>query len=796
MKLPELLSPAGDMECLKAAVQNGADCVYLGAGQFNARARATNFEGDSLKEAIEYAHLRNCRINLTLNTLLKNDEIPQAVELAVNAYNLGVDAIIIQDLGLAEILHRNYPQIKLHASTQMTVHNLEGVKQLERLGYTRVVLARELSIDEIKNIRANTSVELEVFIHGALCISYSGECLFSSIVGGRSGNRGECAQPCRMKYDLLENDKKIDSGYLMSPHDQTAIKYLQGLIDIGIDCFKIEGRLKSPEYVGVITRFYRQQMDEYVKKEINGYKVTIQDVNQVFNRGGLTEGHFSDSANRELIYKEKSNNIGLYLGKIIKFNENKGYITLKLETPIDIGDKVSINDDIYNISEVMKNGQNTHDTNVGDIVVLGRIKGNIRPGLNVYKIESKKLTDEIDSTFVNDKETKKIKLRVEIKVALGKNIELNVQSIDDSLNDFYMTFSVKAISEALVDQAQNQPLTKDAIIEQLSKTGNTQFEFKEIEVELEDNCFVPMSVLKDVRRTALDTLQEEMLRKTKHTAELKPIDKIEKQENNSNKTISVLFNTLDENVDYQKLENFDRAYIPYHFFAKKNYTDTICSIINKFETYLYMPLVLRDRDKQNMPLELIINQALRMGIKGFVVSHVSQIDSLRQFGMPIIANYSINVYNDYSVEKLRSLGFSEFTPSVELNRNELNDVIDNNLKSEIIVYGRTPLMTNAYCYLGKTNKCYSDCKRYCQSGNKYYLQDRMNYKFRIIPDSLTTTTTIYNSKITSYDYSEFNSNSVRIDFLDESLDEMQNVINTVKQGDRLEGNDFTNGRVK
>jgi putative protease len=264
----ELLSPVGDFECLKAAVQNGADTVYLGASSFNARARATNFDEEGLKNAIKYAKLRNVKVNLTLNTLLKDNELPSAISLAVFAYNCGIDAIIVQDLGLASFLHKNYPEIVLHASTQMTVHNLEGVKQLENLGYSRVVLSRELSISEIQNIRKNTNIELEVFVHGALCISYSGQCLFSSMVGNRSGNRGMCAQPCRLPYELYEEDKLLDKGFLLSPRDQMSMDYLPTLVRIGIDCFKIEGRLKSPEYVATVTKIYRKYID-YIKENLD-----------------------------------------------------------------------------------------------------------------------------------------------------------------------------------------------------------------------------------------------------------------------------------------------------------------------------------------------------------------------------------------------------------------------------------------------------------------------------------------------------------------------------------------------
>ena len=263
MNIPELLSPVGDFECLKAAVQNGANAVYLGASNFNARARATNFNDDNLIEAIDYAHSRGVKVNLTLNTLIKNNEFEDAVSLAIKAYNLGVDAIIIQDLGLAYFLSQNYPDIPLHASTQMTVHNLKGTQELLNSGFSRVVLSRELTIDEIKNIKNNIDGEIEVFVHGALCISYSGQCLMSSMIGGRSGNRGLCAQPCRLPYELIDKNTKqlVDKGYLLSPRDLCSIEYLPYLIKAGIDSFKIEGRLKNPTYVATITRIYRKYID-------------------------------------------------------------------------------------------------------------------------------------------------------------------------------------------------------------------------------------------------------------------------------------------------------------------------------------------------------------------------------------------------------------------------------------------------------------------------------------------------------------------------------------------------------
>ena len=321
----ELLSPVGDFECLKAGVQNGANSIYLGSDIFSARAFASNFTLEKLEKAIQYAKIRGVKTHLTLNTLVTDTEFESAMNLAKNAYKFGIDAIIVQDLGLAMKLIKTFPDLPIHASTQMTVHNLNGALELQDLGFRRVFLARELSINEIDYICKNTNIEIETFIHGALCISYSGQCLFSSMLGGRSGNRGKCAGPCRLPFELLENNKRINSGYLLSTRDLCGLEFIPHLINAGVKSLKIEGRMKSPEYVATVTRIYRKYIDlalsnnEYIIDE-NDKKELLQ----VFNRGMSSPGHLSNEGNKDLVFKEKPNNMGLYLGKVQKFNHKKG----------------------------------------------------------------------------------------------------------------------------------------------------------------------------------------------------------------------------------------------------------------------------------------------------------------------------------------------------------------------------------------------------------------------------------------------------------------------------------------
>lgn len=811
---PELLSPVGDFECLKAAVQNGADSVYLGASSFNARARATNFDENSLKEAVEYAKLHNVKVNLTLNTLIKNEEFEDAVNLAVYAYNIGVDAIIVQDLGLSSYLLKNHPEIPLHASTQMTVHNLAGVKALEKQGFSRVVLSRELSISEIKYIKENTACELEVFIHGALCISYSGGCLFSSMVGDRSGNRGLCAQPCRLPYELLDSkENKISSGFLLSPRDLCSLDYLPTLVRLGIDCFKIEGRMKTPTYVATVTRIYRKYIDfilehldlsdaeiiNLIHKELEKTNEATglsdkEELLQSFNRGGFSDGHFPDKENKNLVFKEKSNNEGIYLGKVFRFNNNKGHISFELQNSLSIGDKIKVGNDLYTVSELMIENKNFKTLDKGKRVTIGRMKGDIKNNSPIYRMESKALNDSITPTFSSEKEFKKLPLDAEIRIVERKPVKLNVRG----LTGFYEGLEVSITSEFIPEKAINAPLTEEKITSMLSKTGSTQFEFRNIKTELGEGLFIPkVSTINDMRRTALSKLEGMVLEKYSHN--LSPILP-ELPDNIKTKTepkLAILLNIINLNYNYLNLENIDSFYIPYRYFISEKYKELLKAISQKFNTYIYMPPVIKDNISKNNLEENIKNIILNFAIKGAVLSHISQIKIFKDFTLELIANYNFNIFNTYSANELKEKGFTRFIPSLELNKNELKSLLDKaTINTEAIVYGKTPLMTNNYCYLGQSNKCYKDCDRKCMLNEKYELKDRLGFKFRILPDNTCTLTTIFNSKTTSITFEDLKLDYTRIDILDESYEEIKNIISTVKAGKRFDGKDFTNGKIK
>ena len=879
----ELLSPIGDFDCLKAAVQNGADSVYFGGSLFNARYNAHNFDADELKQAIQYAKLRNVKVDFTLNTLIKNNEFADAVELANYVYSLGVDAIIVQDLGLARYLIKNFPDLPIHASTQMTIHNLHGVKELEELGFKRAVLSRELSLDEIQYICKNTNIEIETFIHGALCISYSGQCLFSSSIGARSGNRGKCAQPCRLPYKLFStnnqkqklnqnksdtnnsincnnndndnnsnncnnnsnynnhnncnnnsNDICLDSGYLLSPRDLCGLNYIPQLINAGVSCLKIEGRMKSPEYVATVTKIYRKYIDlAYSQKDYIIDQNDIDELMQVFNRGGFSSANFESTPNRNYVFKEKPNNIGIYIGNVSKLNKEKGLVRLTLKNDVQIGDKISFEKEEhkYTISELMCNNNNLREANTGDTVVIGRMKGNLHLGDKVYK-----LTDAVKSKKIDEfiqKENKKIPLSAHIIVKKGVPLSLEVTSCDKEDGN-YFSMSAKSVIDILPIDAITNPISEDRIKEQLCKTTNSQFEFKYIKVDLDDNTYVPkISYINQLRRECLEKLEEQAIKRfsrNKKNIELSSnnsdINSI--AQNNSNKSIIIqnnlcknniiqnnsdisvtgsnitnnenskiclLLNELDLDYDYSKISNVDNIYVPLKYLKNKQYGEIIKTLSRNNNLYIYLPTVLKDnfRNFYFNDIDAIIK---KYKIKGLICSNLSCINYFSNLKgkLDLVANYTFNVFNNYTINELAEIGIKRVVLSPELDESNLKNITNNSIiPTEVLVYGKLVLMNIGYCLLGSSNLCYPRCDMKCKENSKFYLKDRLNMNFRLIPDSIQTISTLYNSKINSISYSNIKPNFVRISILDENIDEINEIIKCVKNDKPFTGSNFTKG---
>ena len=802
----ELLSPVGNFECLKAAVQNGANSVYFGADIFSARAFATNFSLEDLEKAIQYAKIRGVKTHLTLNTLVTDTEFESAMNVAKKAYEFGIDAIIVQDLGLAMALMRAFPDLPIHGSTQMTVHNLNGALELQELGFRRVVLARELSVNEIAYICKNTNIEIETFIHGALCISYSGQCLFSSMLGGRSGNRGKCAGPCRLPFELLENNKTINSGYLLSTRDLCGLEFIPDLIRAGVKSFKIEGRMKSPEYVATVTRIYRKYIDlalsdnEYIIDEDDKKELL-----QVFNRGMSSSGHLSNEANRNLVFKEKPNNMGLFLGKIQKYNHKKGYITVKLNEPIGIGDTISLEKEqgTYTISELMDtNMKNIKFTEIGQTVVIGRMKGNIKLGNQIYKMSSKKLNLLAQNSC--SKENRKVLLNCHIAIKENKPISITVTSASNI--ELYKGLNIHYTSDIIPLKAITRPIDKNTVISQFSKTGSTPYAFKTLDIDLDHNVFIPkLSTLNDLRRTILQMVEQYAIKTMQRTPNKIVAKKAHKHSNTDipmKKTkLSLLLNILHKDFDYTQLHDIENVYIPLKYFSMKDYQEILHILDDKFNIYIYMPTIIKSNYKNLLSsnIETTLNN---YHIKGFVISNICNIKLLHTLfadmnkNLNLITNYTFNVYNTNTIKELQKLGICRYTISPELNRKIIQDLCtDMDLPNELIVYGRTPLLNMNYCLLGETDKCYPTCKQRCITNNVYELKDRLHMKFRILPDNIQTVTTIFNSKITSIYPKEFNIDYARIDILDETIEEINEIIHRVHNNQRFDGSHYTNGNL-
>ena len=799
MNFVELLSPVGDFDCLKAAVQNGADSVYFGADSLSARASATNFSLDNLPDAIAYAKMRNVKTHLTLNTLIKNNELSEAINIAKIAYEAGIDAIIVQDLGLAKYLINNFPDLPIHASTQMTIYNLEGALLAEKLGFSRAVLSRELSISEIEHICKNCNIEIETFIHGALCISYSGQCLFSSMIGGRSGNRGKCAQPCRLPYTLLKenshNQETLDNGYLLSTRDVCGLEIIPNLIKAGVKCFKIEGRMKTPEYVAIVTKIYRKYIDLVLSGK--PYMIDYADkkvLMQVFNRGGFSSGHLENEYNQNLVYPKKPNNMGLYLGKVQKFNSEKGHITLSANEILSIGDTISLENETgtYTISELMLGNTNIEESSPFQPVTIGRMKGNIKVGDKIYKMSSKEL-NRIALESLN-KETKKIKFDCMLKIKENEPITMTVASTSEDPDNIYSNIYFTISSEVKPIQAINAPITEERIISQITKTKNTPFLFEHISLDLDDNIFIPsIGCLNELRRLAIEKIQT--VAQNRYSRELyNNLPKItfnnETSKKKSKKTVSILFNNFNKYFDYNLLEKVDRIYIPYKYFVNEQYSDVLKQLSKKFDLYIYLPTI--SKNFNNFNFDKVLTDFPKL--KGFVLSNISHLKLIEKYSnkYEYIANYTLNIFNNLTINELSKLGIHTYTISPELSKDSINN-INSNFNTEFIVYGNLPVMHSNYCLLGKSNKCYLKCSKQCNNYADFYLKDRLGLNFKLQVEN--SVTTIFNSKTTSIESNDLEVSSIRLDFLDETLSEINNAIKTHKSGNKLEGTQYTNGNL-
>ena len=501
----ELLAPAGSMEALRAAVQNGCDAVYLGGSMFGARAFANNFDEDEIQEAIAYAHVYGVRVFVTVNTLIREEEFEDCVRYVQFLYEHDVDAVIIQDLGLFSVLRQRFPDMELHASTQMHIHNPQGIRFMESCGASRVVVPRETPLKEIRAYAA-LGVDLEVFVQGALCVSYSGQCLMSSLTLQRSGNRGECAQNCRMKYQLEKREgghSEILQGkgeYLLSPKDMNTLERVPELIEAGIASFKIEGRMKRPEYVALMVALYRKAIDAYYEGRTFIYDEAVDmQMKKIFNRG-FTQGHLFHHYGAQLMNPIRPNHIGVKVGKVIQVTRDKIVIRLQdtlrqqdgiriLQEPKDIG---------FQVNFLYKDGLLVNHGAAGDIVELDKtapvVKGSI-----VLKTSDAQQLQALQKSY--EAAPRKVAVYAQFTMQAGKPAVLEIMDEEGR--------SVRVESDAVCETARKMPLKEERIAAQLKKSGDTPFVFENISYQLDAQGILPIRELNQMRRSALAELEEQ-----------------------------------------------------------------------------------------------------------------------------------------------------------------------------------------------------------------------------------------------------------------------------------------------
>ena len=706
----EILAPAGSMECLKAAIAAGADAVYTGGALFGARAYAHNLTEEELLEAIDYVHLHGRRLYLTVNTLIKDREMEkQMYDYLLPYYRQGLDAVIVQDIGLFRFIRKHFPDLPIHASTQMTLTGVDGAKFLEKEGAQRIVTSRELSMAEVKKIADETELEIESFVHGALCYCYSGQCLFSSFIGGRSGNRGQCAQPCRLLYRTPEAKRP---QYLLSLKDICTLELIPEMIESGIYSFKIEGRMKKPEYAAAVAFQYRKYADLYLKYyeecpaeedpaayAMKKYRVREEDrqmLLDLYNRGGFHTGYYHTQNGREMISLNRPNHAGVPAVKVLaKKGRN---VTAKALTDLYPQDIIELpmrkgreKADNYTCKDAVKKGMNVQIPVFADTP--------FKRDEIWMRTRNSTLIDTLREEFVNGK----------IKERICGTFRLYPQekaTLTVKCRDAEITVAGEKAQEAL-----SQPMSRERIEKQLRKTGNTEFEFSFLKAEIGEKVFLPMQSLNELRREALETLEKVICEKYRRSGEVKDPaeDKTElsmEEEILSGWTASV--RTAEQMEVILEEEAIGRIYADCTMFPRIWEKDSYVEWITKVhaagkEIYLVMPYIFRERTRKQY--EAAYNRIFGAGWDGILIANYESFAFLKEHGYTgrIMTDYNLYEFNQESRKFWKEKGVFEFTAPVELTERELQDLRVKD--GEVIVYGYLPMMISAGCIQKTTRGC-------------------------------------------------------------------------------------------
>jgi putative protease len=748
----ELLAPAGSLQALKAAVENGADAVYIGGPMFSARQKAENFTHEQMVAGVQYAHERGCKVHVAVNTIVSNEEIGQVVEYAYKLAEAKVDAVIVQDLGVAHLLRETLPQLPLHASTQMAVHNTPGVQFLEEQGFERVVLARETSLEAIREIKAETDAELEVFVHGALCVAYSGQCLLSSMIGGRSGNRGLCAQPCRMQYQLVDEGgreyQSKDGQYLLSTRDLNMIHHLPDLIRAGVTSLKIEGRMKRPEYVATVVRQYRQAIDAYYAGSQFDKKLADKNLLQIFNRD-FTTGYFYGNQGADLMSHVRPDNRGVLIADVMKVENKKVWV--QLHDTLSVGDGYLL----YNqrgeeiagkVQEMSIKGKAIQSGNKGQIVQM-TVSGNAAGAKQMYRTSDVVLLKAATDSFSRPSQPQKEKVHFKLELSLGKPMML--YAWDDNGNQYY------AESEYIVELAKNRPSDLESVKKQMDRLGNTLYELGEFTAEIEDGIIAPASELNNLRRAAIEGLEAQKQESAGETVELESyadyldnagdlLDRIPPQvlEYGLKQKLAVTVGSVEamqaavENgAEYVYLNTTalrkEKAIVPEQYAALAKW----CHSRNAKLYWTSSPI---ENDTQMKKAAANMWAAKDAGFDGVAVGNLGLLQTAKEQGWDtIVADYQMNIFNDVTLQFLSRQEISRAVLSPELSLEQIAEFSYlGNLPLELIVHGNLPLMVSEQCVCGSVlggRTAQKQCSMPCMK-EQYALKDRTGAQFPLYMD--------------------------------------------------------------
>jgi len=703
--IPELLSPAGNPESLKAAVENGADAVYLGSKEFSARGHADNFDNDQLLKAIDFAHQRDVSAYITVNTLVKEQEIEGAVEYLEQLCNHGADAVIVQDMGILNILNEHLPKLPIHVSTQMSIHNSAGTKMLESIGVKRAVLARELDIEEISTIRSATDIQLEVFVHGAMCICYSGRCLMSSFIGGRSGNRGYCAQPCRKEYSLEGNrmGSRMSSEYLLSPKDLNLSSRLQDLINAGVDSIKIEGRMKRPEYVAMVTRIYRHILDRLsTDPTARATPDEMRQLEVIFNRG-FTKGYLNRDPGRKLMSMDAPGNRGILLGHVTDSNPKRGTITVKLDASINVGDGIMAGDKGTLIHLLWMGWHKVQSAQAGEVVTFP-YGSTIAKGTPVFRTFDSILVASARNTYLSVQ--RKVPVTVQVEAIKGQ--ALLVRTSDHKGN------TGESRSESVISSARQQPLDELALRKQISKLGDTYFRSEAINIRMDDNIFIPISMINTARREAIEELSRLRLAGYRRVCGSVGLQTSHPPDVKDNRPVLSVRVTGPDGIIAAVSGGANRVYVDIEgITGNEPATNVAIEKAHRAGATVFIRLPDIVKDKETILVTGTLDQL--HGVDGILATGPDQIYWLKEmYDLPLAVDYPANVFNTQGLDFLTGLGACSITVSPELTLDEITSIPDG-YDIECLVQGSVQLMVSEHCLVGGIMGCDSPIGRGCNS---------------------------------------------------------------------------------